>query len=72
MKLIKQTLYSVTLSNPKTRWNNTFFVEADSFDEAVSIAKEVLKQYYEEWNIQCVKSYEPLFKPTTKTITIEL
>lgn len=72
MKIIKQTLYSVALSKPKAQWQEIFFVEANNFDEAVSIAKEVLKQYYEEWNIQCVKSHEPLFKPTAKTITVEL
>ena len=72
MKLIKQTLYNVTLSKPKIQWNDVFFVEADNFDEALNIAKEVLKHHYEEWSIKSISSYAPLFKSTTKTITVEL
>lgn len=72
MKLIKQTLYNITLSKPKTQWNDIFFVEADSFDEALNIAKEVLKDHYEGWNIQSINSHAPLFKSITKTITVEL
>ena len=72
MRLIKQTLYNVTLSKPKTQWDNVFFVEANDFDEALNIAKEVLKCHYEEWNIKSISSHAPLFKSATKTITIEL
>lgn len=36
------------------------------------IAKEVLKHHYEEWSIKSISSYAPLFKSTTKTITVEL
>lgn len=72
MKLIKQTLYNITLSKPKESWNNNFFVEADSFDEALNIAKEVLKYHYEGWSIQSISSHAPLFKSVTKTITFEL
>ena len=72
MKLIKQTLYNITLSNPNAQWNNNFFVEADSFDEALNIAKEVLKHHYEGWSIQSISSHAPLFKSVTKTITFEL
>ena len=72
MNLIKQTLYCVTLKKPKTQWEEIFFVEADNFDEALSITKEVLKHYYEEWNIKSISSHAPLFKSTTKTITVEL
>lgn len=72
MKLIKQTLYNITLSNPNAQWNNNFFVEADSFDEALNISKEVLKHHYEGWSIQSISSHAPLFKSVTKTITFEL
>ena len=72
MKLIKQTLYNITLSNPNTQLINNFFVEADSFDEALNIAKEVLKHHYEGWSIQSISSHAPLFKSVTKTITFEL
>lgn len=72
MKLIKQTLYNITLSNPNAQWSNNFFVEADSFDEALNIAKEVLKHHYDGWSIQSISSHAPLFKSATKTITFEL
>ena len=72
MKLIKQTLYNITLSNNNVQCSNNFFVEADSFDEALNIAKEVLKYHYEGWSIQSINSHAPLFKSVTKTITFEL
>lgn len=72
MNIIKQTLYNITLSRSKTQWNEVFFVEANDFDEALNIAKEVLKNYYAEWNIKSISSHAPIFKSTTKTITIEL
>ena len=72
MKLIKQTLYNITLSNPNAQWTSNCFVEADSFDEALNIAKVVLKHHYEGWSIQSISSHAPLFKSVTKTITFEL
>lgn len=66
MKLIKQTLYNITLSKPKTQWSDVFFVESDNFDEALNIAKEVLKNHYDGWSIQSIS------KSTTKTITFKL
>ena len=41
MKTIKQTIFKIELSHPN-QWSDIFFVEADNFDEALSIAKEVL------------------------------
>ena len=72
MKLIKQTLFKIELSKPKTQWNDVFFVEADNFEEALIITKEVLVDHYEEWNIKSISSYAPSFKSLTKTITIEV
>ena len=72
MKLVKQTLFRIELSKPKTQWNDLFFVEADNFEEALIIAKEVLVDHYEEWNIKSINSHAPLFKSLTKTITIEV
>lgn len=66
MNIIKQTLYNITLSKPKTKWQDVFFVEADSFDEALNIAKEVLKDHYVGWNIQSISSDAPIFKSTLK------
>ena len=71
MKTIKQTIFKIELSHPN-QWSDIFFVEADNFDEALSIAKEVLKHHYEEWSIKSISSYAPLFKSTTKTITVEV
>ena len=72
MNLIKQTLYCVTIKKPKTQWDDNFFVEADNFDEALSIAKEVIQYHYNGWNIKTIDSHSPIFKSTTKTITVEL
>ena len=72
MKLIKQTLFKIEVSKPGTQWNETFFVEADDFGEALIIATEVLKDHYEGWNIKSINLHAPLFKSLTKTITIEV
>ena len=71
MKTIKQTIFKIELSHPN-QWSDVFFVEADNFEEALIITKEVLVDHYEEWNIQSISSYAPLFKSLTKTITIEV
>ena len=72
MKLIKQTLFKIEVSKPGTQWNETFFVEADDFGEALIIAAGVLKDHYEEWNIKSISSHAPLFKSVTRTITVEV
>lgn len=72
MSIIKQALFKVELSKPKTQWQDVFFVEAGSFEEALVIAKEVLEDHYEEWNISSINKFAPLFKSTTKVLTIEL
>lgn len=72
MKITKQTLFKIKVCKSETQWNDIFFVGADNFDEALSIAKEVLKHHYEEWSIKSISSYAPLFKSTTKTITVEV
>ena len=75
MSIIKQSLFKIELSKPKTQWQEVFFVEADSFEEALIIAKEVKEakeNHYEEWNISSINKFAPLFKSTTKTITVEL
>ena len=71
MSIIKQSLFKIELSKPKTQWQDVFFVEADSFEEALIIAKKVLENHYEEWNISSINKFAPLFKSTTKTITVE-
>lgn len=72
MKLIKQTVFTIELYKSGTQWNDVFFVEADTFEEALAIAKEVLKDRYEEWSIKSINLHTPLFKSLTKTITVEI
>lgn len=72
MSIIKQTLFKIELGKPKTQWQDVFFVEAGSFEEALALAKEVIEDHYEEWSISSINKYAPLFKSTTKTLTIEL
>ena len=72
MKLIKQTVFTIELYKSGTQWNDIFFVEADTFEEALAIAKEVLKDHYEGWNIKSINLHAPLFKSLTKTITVEI
>lgn len=72
MKLIKQTVFKIELYKSGTNWNDVFFVEADTFEEALAIAREVLKDHYEEWSIKSINLHAPLFKSLTKTITVEI
>lgn len=72
MSIIKQTLFKIELGKPKTQWQDVFFVEAGSFEEALALARKVIEDHYEEWNISSINKFAPLFKSTTKTLTIEL
>ena len=72
MKLIKQTLFKIEVSKPGTQWNDVFFVEACALEEALAIAREVMVDHYEEWNIKSISSHAPLFKSVTRTITVEV
>lgn len=72
MSIIKQSLFKIELSKPKTQWQDVFFVEAGSFEEALALARKVIEDHYEEWSISSINKFAPLFKSTTKTLTIEL
>ena len=72
MSIIKQALFKVEIGKPNTQWHDFFFVEADSFEEALALARKVIEDQYEEWDIKSINSFAPLFKSTTKTLTIEL
>ena len=71
MKTIKQTIFKIELFHPN-QWSDVFFVEANTFEEALAIAKEVIIKYYKDWSIKTISSHAPLFKSLTKTITIEV
>lgn len=64
MELIKQTLFKIVVY--KLQYDYTFFVEADNFEEALVIAKEVIKNYYEGYNIKSINANASLFKSTIK------
>lgn len=72
MKLIKQALFKVELYRPHTSWNDCFHVEAENFEEAINLSREVLKYYYEGWEIKSIIIYSSVFKSATKTITIDV
>lgn len=72
MSIIKQAIFKIELCKPKTQWQDVFFVEAGSFEEALALARKVIEDQYEEWDIKSINSFAPLFKSTTKTLTIEL
>lgn len=72
MKIIKQTLFRVELSKFQTSWDETFFVEAGDLEEALCLAKEVISKHYKEWYIKSINVHSPVFKSTTKVITVEI
>ena len=71
MKIIRQTLFKIEISKAKIRID-VFYVEGSNFEEALTIAKEVLSKYYKEWEIKSITSHAPLFKSSTKTLLVEL
>ena len=66
MKITKQTLFKIELYKSGVQWTDVFFVEADNFEEALVITKEVIKNYYEKWNIKSINANGSLFKSVTK------
>lgn len=72
MKIIKQTLFRIELSKFQTSWDETFFVEAGDLEEALYLAKEVINKHYKEWYIKSINVHSPVFKSTTRTITVEV
>ena len=62
MKLIQTNLFAVVTDI------YSFYVEADSMEEALEIARSHTSEYIRE--IRAVSSY--LFKKSTKTITVEV
>lgn len=72
MKIIKQTLFKIELSKFQTSWDETFFVEAGDLEEALYLAKEVVSNHYKEWYIKSINVHSPVFKSTTRTITVEV
>lgn len=71
MKLIKQTLFSITIIRALYT-DNYFSVEAENMEEALQIAREVIKEDYKEWKIGSIAVMRPCYRTSTKTITVEV
>lgn len=71
MKLIKQTLFSITIIRA-LHTDNYFSVEAENMEEALQIAREVIKEDYKEWKISSITVMRPCYRVSTKTITVEV
>lgn len=71
MKLIKQTLFSITITRPC--YNDTYLsVEAENMEEALQITREIIKEDYKEWKISSIAVMRPCYRTSTKTITVEV
>lgn len=71
MKLIKQTLFSATITRPG--YNDIYFsVEAENMEEALQITREIIKDGYKEWKISYIAETKPCYRVSNKTITVEV
>ena len=67
MNIIDQTIYKISLNT-----GEYFVVEADTMEEALKIAREVINVKYKHKTLAGIHTYLPAFKSTTKTVTINL
>lgn len=67
MNIIDQTIYKVSLNT-----GEYFAVEADTMEEALKIAQEVIDFKYKRKTLAGIYKYLPAFRATTKTVTINL
>ena len=67
MNIIDQTIYKISLNT-----GEYFAVEADTMEEALKIAREVINIKYKHKTLAGINTYLPAFKSTTKTVTINL
>ena len=65
--IIVQTIYKIVLNT-----GEYFVVEAETMEEALKIAREVIDSKYKYKTLVGINSYLPAFKSTTKTVTINL
>lgn len=71
MKLIKQTLFSITIV--RAGYNDiNFSVVAENMEEALQITREIIKEDYKEWKIGSITTTKPCYRIPTKTITVEV
>ena len=67
MNIIDQTIYKISLNT-----GEYFVVEAETMDEALKIAREVINVNYKCKTLAGIYKHLPIFKSTTKTVTINL
>ena len=67
MNIIDQTIYKISLNT-----GEYFVVEAETMEEALKIAREVIDFKYKYKTLVGINSYLPAFRATTKTVTINL
>ena len=67
MNVIDQTIYKISLNT-----GEYFAVEADTMEEALKIAREVINVNYKHKTLTGINTYLPAFRATTKTVTINL
>ena len=67
MNIIDQTIYKISLNT-----GEYFAVEADTMEEALKIAREVIDFKYKYKTLTGINTYLPAFRATTKTVTINL
>ena len=65
--IIDQTIYRVSLNT-----GEDFAVEAETMEEALKIAREVVDFKYKHKTLAGIYKYLPAFRVTTKTVTINL
>lgn len=71
MKLIKQSLFSVTFT--RIAWDDRYFyIEAENMEDALSLVKELKKTDYKEWTLKTINYIGMCYKQSTKTITVEV
>ena len=67
INIIDQTIYKISLNT-----GEYFVVEAETMEEALKIAREVIDFKYKYKTLAGINTYLPAFRATTKTVTINL
>ena len=67
MSIIVQTIYRISLNT-----GEDFAVEAETMEEALKIAREVINVNYKYKTLAGIYKHLPAFRATTKTVTINL
>ena len=67
MNIIDQTIYRILLNT-----GEDFAVEAETMEEALKIAREVINVNYKCKILTGIYKHLPAFRATTKTVTINL